>query len=336
MKDQITLFPRFHDSVRYGEFTIRRYHPDLTFKHTSIDGQWQFQINNRGFRDADDYDYEKPAGVTRVLALGDSHTSGYEVRQEQTFAELIEDLLRAKGVDAQSLNAGVSGFSTAEELVFLENEGIKYDPDFVVVGFYANDFEDNIKSSLFRLEDGQLIIDDPEHTPGIRTHRLIASNFALRWLSQYSYFYSFAFNMAYELAKSALLSKEVARTQTEIAIPTKEELGDYEQDLAVALLERMYRFCRERDVTLIVVDLPRVTGPNDPIQSSVPSEVQSQMDRLADVFLPSSDVFSEFSSDPTAMHVAHGHRHISEPGHAAVARAVAAVIGQRLELSEYQ
>ena len=52
---------------------------------------------------------------------------------------------------AEAINAGVSGFGTAEALAFLENEG-HYRPDVVVLGFYANDFEDNLKAGLFALD----------------------------------------------------------------------------------------------------------------------------------------------------------------------------------------
>ena len=168
MKERINLFPRFHDAVTYGDFTIRRYRPGISFWHTSIDGQWHFKINNKGFRDSEDYYYEKPSKVIRVLVLGDSHTTGYEVRQEFSYPELIESSLKSYAIEAQALNTGISGFGTAEQLVFLENEGIKYEPDFVVVGFYGNDFENNVTTSLFRLENGVLTVGRTAHTPGIR------------------------------------------------------------------------------------------------------------------------------------------------------------------------
>ena len=70
------LFPRYHSSVQYGEYTLRRIRPDMAFWHTSPDGSWQFQINARGFRDDDEYVYAKPPGTLRVLVLGDSADGG--------------------------------------------------------------------------------------------------------------------------------------------------------------------------------------------------------------------------------------------------------------------
>ena len=145
-KSANVLYPRYHTDYRYGPYTIRGIRPNSQFWHTSVDGPWKFVTNNRGFRDTRNFGYAKPAGALRVLVLGDSQTQGYEARQEATYSAALERYLARKGILAQVLNAGVSGFSTAEELVFLENEGYRYQPDVVVLGFYANDFEDNLRA----------------------------------------------------------------------------------------------------------------------------------------------------------------------------------------------
>ncbi len=202
-RDEIQLFARHHTDARYGEFTLRRIAPDKVFWHTSADGSWRFETNAQGFRNREDFEYEKDEGVIRVLALGDSHTQGYEVRQDFTYSAVIEKFLRAHGFEAQVLNSGVSGFSTAEELVFLENEGIRYEPDFVVLGFFANDFEDNLKAGLFRLhEDGTLSVEKTEHVPGVGIQKLIDALPMMQWLGENSYFYSLLFNTVWEYFKS--------------------------------------------------------------------------------------------------------------------------------------
>src|SRR5204863_7405009 len=130
------------------------------------------------------------AGTLRVLALGDSHTQGYEARQDATFSAVLERYLRRHGVRAEVLNTGVSGFSTAEELAFLENEGYRYQPDVVVLAFYANDFEDNLKADLFALDKGDLVEHKHAHVPGVAIQNAIYSLPGARWLSENSYFYS--------------------------------------------------------------------------------------------------------------------------------------------------
>ena len=189
LKDQVALFPRYHTDAKYGEFTLRTIRPNSVFWHTSVDGSWEFSTNAQGFRNRKDFAYEKPADTVRVLSLGDSQTQGYEVRQDFTYSSIVERYLNARGYQVEVLNAGVSGFSTAEELLFLENEGFKYQPDVVIVGFNANDLEDNIKAELFRLnEDGSLSIAKKEHLPGVRIQNLIYSLPMVAWLSENSYF----------------------------------------------------------------------------------------------------------------------------------------------------
>ncbi|MDH3901105.1 MAG: hypothetical protein OEU51_08685, partial [Gammaproteobacteria bacterium] len=142
-KDHIVMTPRYVTDAQYGEFTIRRLRPNTVFLHTTVDGAWKFTTNAQGFRNEADFSYEKSPDVIRILSLGDSHTQGSEVRQEKTFSATAERYLDGEGVRAEVINAGVSGFSTSEALVFLENEGVKYQPDVVVLGLYANDFIDN-------------------------------------------------------------------------------------------------------------------------------------------------------------------------------------------------
>src|SRR5262245_56983676 len=87
---EIVLFPRNHAEARYGTYTLRTMTPNLVFWHQSIDGQWRFTTNNKGFRDSKDYTHEKPASTFRVLLLGDSNTAGFEIDQDQTYASVLE------------------------------------------------------------------------------------------------------------------------------------------------------------------------------------------------------------------------------------------------------
>lgn len=245
-------------------------------------------------------------------------------------------MLSSHGISAQTINSGISGFSTAEQPVFLENEGIRYSPDFVIVGFYANDFEDNIKANIFRLEEGKLRVLKTVHTPGIRIHNLVTEATLLRWLSQHSYLYSFAFNTAYEVAKLLLLTRARAEAETEVAIATTDRVGSYEQELMVALLQRMYNFCKANGARLLIVDIPQVTPPGKAVLSSVPESLRREFESPSDAFLHSSEVFVEFANDPGRIHIPHGHQHISEPAHAAIASSSANVIVETLEIASEQ
>lgn len=319
LKEKVTLFPRYHTDAHYGEFTLRRLVPNAVFWHTSVDGQWKFTTNSQGFRNVRDIPYEKPQGTVRILSLGDSQTQGFEVRQEYTFSSIMQRYLEKHGINAEVINAGVSGFGTAEELVFLENEGIKYQPDIVVLGFYANDLDDNIKAGIFTLRDGRLAVSKKEHIPGVNILNLINEFSVLRWLSENSYLYSFGLNTVWEVAKKTLLNKEKLRLQTEYAVPT-EKADDYQIALSARLIQRMYAFCQQNKMILIILDLPcfALTGEcfvqNGVIQSSIPTELLPTVKTNNDIFISSKELLADYIGIGE-LHRPHGQNHISEFTH---------------------
>jgi hypothetical protein len=309
-KDQTVIFPRYHTDYRYGEYA---------FRHTSVDGTWTFVTNSRGFRDTREFAYEKPAGTLRVLALGDSHTQGYEVRQEATYSAVIERYLRRHGVKAEVMNAGVSGYSTAEALALLENEGYKYQPDVVVLGFYANDFEDNLKAALFGLDGGKLVERSRSHLPGVKIQNAIYGVPGVKWLGENSYLYSMAFNGVWAHFKSALSVRSANAGEFEYAVATKKGYSAEEVGLAAALVERMRAFCEARGIRFIVVDIPR-TGDEYGFAESIPAGA-----------LPGAELVGARAllgpfEGAAALHVPHGHRHISEFTHALIG----AELGRRI------
>lgn len=323
LKDKMVLFPRYHSAANYGDFTLRRLRPNATFWHTSIDGRWKFVTNAQGFRDERDFGYEKPPGRLRVLTLGDSHTEGFEVRQAQTYSAVVERFLRAKGVDAEVINTGVSGFSTAEELAFLENEGIHYKPDVVVLGFFANDFEDNIKAGIFKLNNGKLVTSKQVHIPGVKILNVINAIPPLRWLSENSYLYSLAFNTIWDIAKNHLLRNAEQGLVAEYAIPTK-SVSNYEHELMSALIKRMFEFCKRNEIKLVIIDIPTMTRQTN-FSSSVPADMIAIFRTNSHIFVSSEEILGPYHN-LIELHVPHGHNHISEFSHAILGATVGSAI----------
>ena len=212
------IFPRFHSDVRYGDFTMRRLRPNTRFWHTSIDVQWEFRINGQGFRAYKDYTYEKPPGCQRVICLGDSHTEGFECRQDRTHAAVIERYFQTRGKCVEAINAGVSGFGTTEALVFLENEGVKFQPDFVTLGFYYNDFDDNTRCNMLGLKNGVLVTNSTSYIPGVKILNVINDIPPLRWLSQHSYLYSVILNGLWSHSKQRATDASLAKITDEMAL----------------------------------------------------------------------------------------------------------------------
>lgn len=326
--DEMVLYPRYHTDYRYGDYTLRGNRPNSTFRHRSIDGEWTFVTNSAGMRNTQDFPYEKSPGVVRVLSLGDSQTQGHEVRQQATYSAVLERALTARGTEAEVLNAGVSGFSTAEALVYLENEGWRYSPDVVVLGFFANDFEDNVKADLFRLEaDGSLAVNRLEHIPGVRIQNLIYAVPFVGWLGEHSYLYSLAFNTTWSFFKTRLAEQARERTDSaavsdnvQYALPTRAHTAA-EVALAVALLERMHEFCASRGIRLIVVDIPSwVDGFRT--SPSLPPAMLPALDSAGIEYVDSRTLIGDHEGGPY-LHVPHGYHHISEFTHGLIGTEIA-------------
>lgn len=84
----------------------------------------------------------KPAGVVRILFVGDSMTAGLEVNDEDTYAAVCarllgESLAGARRVEA--VNAGVRGYNLDNVLGYVQDAGMQLQPDIVVYTFTDND-----------------------------------------------------------------------------------------------------------------------------------------------------------------------------------------------------
>jgi lysophospholipase L1-like esterase len=325
-RDTAILFPRYHTGATYGPYQLRRLRPKTTFLHTSADGRWSFTTNAQGFRDTRDWSYERVPGMGRVLVLGDSHTQGFECRQERTFSAVLERKLRAVGQPAEVLNCGISGFGTAEQLAFLENEGLKYHPDAVVLAWYANDFDDNVKSGLFAVHDGKLVAEKFQHLPGVAVLDVINRIPPMRWLSEHSYFYSLLFNRVWEWRKG-LLTQQSRVNAAEFAstAPTPEAaVATYQQTLATKLIERMEAACHQAGVKLIIAEIPSFKALDD-FDPTPDAPLQSVFREHSDAFLPCEEWLGPYRG-VADIFVAHGQGHISETTHLLLGVALAGKI----------
>jgi len=101
-------------------------------------------INSHGLRGPETA-YEKPPATYRILNLGDSVAMGWGVREEDTYGRQLESLLNAKGngnYRYEVINAGVPGWNLENALAYLQAEGLKYEPDLILIDLtIANDIK---------------------------------------------------------------------------------------------------------------------------------------------------------------------------------------------------
>lgn len=119
--------------------------------------------NSKGLRDAEK-DYVKPPGTRRIAVLGDSFVWGYGVENQEMVSTALQNLIP----NAETLNFGVKGYSTVQEVLRLETEGLRYEPDLTLLFFCWNDLEDNFDSKdlsrpivVVANDDGLIITNRP-------------------------------------------------------------------------------------------------------------------------------------------------------------------------------
>lgn len=103
-----------------------------------VDVGYHIRINRYGHRGGE-HPEKKPAGVFRILGLGDSFTFGWGVAEEHTFLQVLERKLREAGHRVQVLNAAVPAWHSSQALHYLAREGPRFEPDLVVMSFFMDD-----------------------------------------------------------------------------------------------------------------------------------------------------------------------------------------------------
>jgi len=89
------------------------------------------------------------ARAPRILAFGDSLTAGFGLPRDQGFPAQLERRLRADGIEARVVNAGVSGDTTAGGLARLD-WALAEKPEIVILEFGANDALRGIDPAVVR------------------------------------------------------------------------------------------------------------------------------------------------------------------------------------------
>jgi hypothetical protein len=147
----------------------------------NAEGWWQkeghtyVRVNSQGFRDRE-HTIAKPPNTVRIAVLGDSYAEAFQVPQEKAFWSVVERKLQecpqSSGHSVEVLNFGVSGFSTARELILLRKRVWQYSPDVIVLLVTTgNDIRDNSRRlspyagmplPYFVFQDGKLTLDDSQ------------------------------------------------------------------------------------------------------------------------------------------------------------------------------
>ena len=143
---------------------------------TASSGRANFSTNSLGLR-GEEPAIPKPAGLYRVLILGDETVLGAGLPEKHTLASRLQGFLA--GTEAgkiEVLNAGVPGYSPLLSLLQYQNELFKLQPNLIVLHFDMTDVADDVvhRRCLKESDGRQICINPLLGTPGNSQSRVLS------------------------------------------------------------------------------------------------------------------------------------------------------------------
>ena len=140
----------FHVNVRQPGQDCYRYLPNSPLRWV-LDPDHPAH-NSAGLRD-EEFDPVPPTGRWRIAVIGDSIPFGIGVDTEQSYPEVLEDLLRDEGLDVEVINASVPAYNAQQIAAFLQDPVLSWQPHLVLVSVASNDLD----STPVIIRDGDTI-----------------------------------------------------------------------------------------------------------------------------------------------------------------------------------
>jgi hypothetical protein len=165
--------------------SLFEYDPDMGFRaraHFPAD-EGTF-TNQFGFNDRD-YPLQAPPGTFRILVVGDSF--GWAGGPEGNYTALLETMFERRDgshkIDV--INTGYPGTHTGEQLVMLKKYALQYNPDLVILGFFAgNDFFDADANRKRLVVNGCFVDIDRRHEHRFLGYPIITRSRTVYFLKQ--------------------------------------------------------------------------------------------------------------------------------------------------------
>ena len=187
------------EQLRFGRSDLYYYYDRAGFRHNlpnkighermwNGQGRVEFRMNSLGFR-GPEIPNPKPAGTIRILFLGDSITLGGRLPEDETFVIRVGKALSEAGsTHYEVINGGIGDVGLYEEEDALKTQGLKAQPDVVVLCWYLN--------------DARPPIGFPEE--------VVYDNWLIRWMGSHPIFdKSYLAGFVYDTVRKSLVAKQL-------------------------------------------------------------------------------------------------------------------------------
>lgn len=212
----------------------------------------KIETNSDGLADSE-VSPKKP-GEYRILFLGDSFTfARYGAEAEQTFPKILERKLRENSKkDFRVINAGVPGYDTYLETLYLKNRGIDFTPDMVILNFFVgNDFLENVQNHDYKVRDGFLSFES-----GRENFLTSVRFFLLSRFYTYNIFEKGVLSIFNSLQEKARENIRLESYQSNLYLTKLPENIKYQYEKTVGILEEMKNFLAKKNIPLVLVIIP--------------------------------------------------------------------------------
>ena len=118
----------------------------------------ELRVNQQGFRGPEVTDAPEP-GVLRIACIGDSHTFGSGVGDDETWPAALERSLLAEDPArrVEVLNCGVPAYDTRREVLLLRDRVLELEPQLVLLQYHVNDVRPRSRLGLKAPESDALL-----------------------------------------------------------------------------------------------------------------------------------------------------------------------------------
>jgi hypothetical protein len=246
-----------HWVLPHTSVTLSFHMPDLYPK------PFIYSTNNFGCRYLKDLTVPKPAGIRRILVLGDSFAEGFYF--EDTVANRLETRLNqtAQGVRYEVVNCACSSYSPLLEYLRLKNQLIQMQPDEIILAIDQTDIFDD----YWRYRPRTRFAADGD--PVATGENLPWQRQAILWAKQNSYLVPFLSKIQWSFAARFGSSRRTTDVAGPVWVPIGRnvfryfstlpvESEDWQREVGFCLgnISRIIRFTRERRILLTVTMYP--------------------------------------------------------------------------------
>jgi len=228
---------------------------------TTSDFSVLYSINQKGTR-GPEYSYSRIRGKYRIVAMGDSFTFGEGIPYGSRFTDIVE-----KRIDhIEIVNMGVPGYGVDESLVLFSTEGIKYQPDEVMLFVSGASTE---RKNLPIVQSGEVDLENKflegNHISGARSIYLENSapfyHQKSYWFSRHSQLWAYL-NYVVQLqglrsqfAKADESLWNAIRISRALKSTRLSEDDPSVQARTLALLKALRRICERKKIRLTIVNI---------------------------------------------------------------------------------